>query len=895
MNAGEFRPRGSGKRVLSFAAICVAVLGLGTAVILKPALFQRAASRIERSSLGAFAGGNRPINGDGGHPIDFARDVEPILSSNCVKCHGPGQQKGGLRFDLKDEALKAGQSGDLAIIPGAPTKSSLIHRVTSRDVEEQMPPKGERLPPQTVAILQRWIEEGAAWPQGVAAGSKAPARGGEVTDKDRRHWSFLPLASVEVPQVAKTGWARTSIDRFILAAQEARGLQPNPEAPRRTLIRRLYFDVLGLPPPPGEIDAFECDPSPAAYENLVDRLLADPHYGERWGRHWLDAARYADSAGYEEDRPRPNAFHYRDFVIRSLDADLPYDRFLQWQIAGDLLEPDKPEAVAATGFIAAAPNVRPDFINFRKKDRCDELDDIVSTMGSAVLGLTVGCARCHDHKFDPISTEDYYRLTAFFTSAERVEAGIDPRKGKAYDREMADFNQRLKKVKSEEKEWKERKRGEFRGARIEELAAVEGEKALLRTAPDERNQAQSRLLARFARELEISDSTLRKHLNPEDMERWKAFDKAEADIAATRPAPVPKMLAIEDGPSQKTHLLIRGDPDREGPEVSPGVLPLLSRPAATTSFFLRFLHPRTTRMDLARWLTDVERGAGALTARVEVNRLWQHHFGRGIVGTPEDFGLRGDSPTNPQLLEWLAAEFVRGGWRVKPLQKLILMSAVYRQDDASDSARAALDPANQLWWRREPQRIEAEVLRDSMLSVSGCLNLQLFGPAVKPRMNPEAISVTNREKHYDEWPGNVADGPETWRRSIYIFSKRSNLFPFLQAFDAPDAVRSCTRRNATTVAPQALALLNDPFVREQSRAFATRLSALGPLEMRVKSAFALAFGRAPRPEETARSLHFIDRQEDEHRASATGEDVETAAMTDFCQGLIALNEFSYID
>jgi mono/diheme cytochrome c family protein len=894
MTVKALRPRA--KRALSFAVICVlGLLGLGATAIVNPKFFKPAARWISGTRAAySMKGAARPAHGTDANGIDFAKDVEPILSGNCVKCHGPEKQKGGLRFDIKDAAIKMGESGDMAIVPGAPAKSSLIRRVTSHDVEEQMPPKGERLSPQTIAILQNWIEQGASWPQGSASVPKAAAPGSKVTEKDRKHWAFLPIVRTVIPRPSKTGWVRTPIDNFILAAQESRSLQPNPEAPRRKLIRRAYFDVLGLPPPPQEIDAFERDPSPDAYERLVDRLLADPHYGERWGRHWLDAARYADSAGYEEDRPRPDAFRYRDFVIRAVDSDLPYDKFIQWQIAGDLLEPDKPEAIAATGFIAAAPNVRPDFINFRKKDRCDELDDIVSTTGSAILGLTVGCARCHDHKFDPISTEDYYRLTAFFTSTERVEASIDPREGKAYDREMADYEKRLKAEKSREKEWKEQKREELRRVKIEALPATEAEKASLRAPLNENDRAQSRLLTRFARELEISDGTLREQLNEADLERWKAFDKAEDDIRANKPAPIPRMLAIKECASQKTHLLVRGDPEHEGPEVAPAVLSLFSRPAAA-SLFGRFFSHRTTRMDLARWLTDDEHGAGALTARVEVNRLWQHHFGRGLVGTPGDFGLRGDSPTNPQLLEWLAGEFIRSGWRVKPLQKMILMSAVYRQDDTSDSARVTLDPANQFWWRREPQRIEAEILRDSILSVSGCLNPRLFGPAVKPRMNPEAISITNREKHYDEWPGNVIDGPETWRRSIYIFSKRSNLFPFLQAFDAPNAAGSCTRRNPTTVAPQALALLNDPFVREQARAFAVRLSVLGGMETRVRSAFELAFGRDPGLDETTASLRFIGQQVNEYRASSSAGDAETAAVADFCQGLIALNEFSYID
>jgi mono/diheme cytochrome c family protein len=888
MKVSRSHPSGPKKLILTVAAgVGVVILGGGMFGVLKPQVMKHALAWATRGRWGSDAAARS------GHSVDFARDIQPIFNQNCVKCHGPEKQKGGLRFDPGETAMKAGESGEMPIVPGDTARSALLRRVVSHDPDEEMPPKGDRLPPEKVALLERWISEGASSPWANGAPGAAPQTA--LADKTK-HWAFQPLANVTVPQVQQSAWAITPIDAFILAAQETHGLHPNPEASRRVLIRRLYFDVLGLPPTPQEIAAFENDPSPSAYEHLVDQVLADPHYGERWGRHWLDAARYADSNGYEEDRPRPCAYTYRDFVIRAFDEDLPYDRFIQWQIAGDLLEPHNPEAIAATGFIAAAPNVRPEFINFRKKDRDDELDNIVSTTGSAILGLTIGCARCHDHKFDPIPTADYYRLTAFFASTERVERPQDEQQGREYDKAMAQFDEsRLKKIKEEEKQWKNEKRKIATDSVIETLPISTEEKALLRAKADKKDSRQFELLNRFAEQLTISDLALRHGLSKEDQQKWVAFDKAEDDLSATRPAPIPRMLTIEEGPAQKSYVLLRGNPEAQGPEVKPGCLSLFTEQGSHWSLLQRFVPQRETRADLAHWLTDVNHGAGALTARVAVNRLWQHHFGRGIVDTPGDFGLRGDAPTNPQLLDWLATEFIREGWHMKPLHKMILMSAVYRQDDTSDDARVALDPSNRLLWRRKPHRIEAEVLRDSMLAVSGCLNPALYGPAVKPRINPEAISVTNREKHYDEWPANVTDGPATWRRSVYIFAKRSNLFPFLQVFDASDTIRSCPRRTPTTVAPQALTLLNDPFVREQARAFAARLAPLETPEARIRTAFELALGRPPSPEEAADSLRFLDQQAHDFEAPKDQTAASQNALTDFCQGLMALNEFAYID
>jgi len=816
--------------------------------------------------------------------VDFTRDVQPILSAKCLDCHGAEKHKGGLRLDERAAALTATNSGEVAIVPGDPEKSALISRIISDDPEEQMPPKGDRLVTRQIEILRSWIDSGAHWSPGTETSATVAAP--TVTEKDREHWAYHPL-STTVPTASKSAWATTTADQFIVAAQDAKGLQPNPIASRGTLIRRLYFDLIGLPPSPEEIAAFEADASPGAYEKLVDRLLADPRYGERWGRHWLDAARYADSAGYEEDRPRPDAWRYRDFVIRAFHTDLPYDRFIQWQIAGDLLEPNNPEVLAATGFITAAPDVRPDFINFRKKDRCDELDDIVATTGSAILGLTLGCARCHDHKFDPISMTDYYRLTAFFTSTERVERPLDAEQGRAYNKAEADYDKRLKKADKERRKWITHLAEQTRLVRIAALPIAESDKALLRAPKDDNNAAQKLLLKSYEREIELKGEALRASVSEADRQKLDALENEVKEIDVTKPADIPKMLIVEEGKPQATYLLSRGDPDHPGAEVSPGMITVLS-PAGT------IFRNGLTRADLARWLTDSVHGAGNLTARVAVNRLWQHHFGRGLVETPGDFGLRGDPPALPGLLDWLASELIRGGWKISRVQKLILMSSTYRQDVTYDAERAAIDPANHLWWRREPLRLEAETLRDSILAISGELNPKHYGPSVKPHIDSEAITVTNPAKHYDEWPHDVVDGPEMWRRSIYIFTKRANLFPFLQAFDAPNAIGSCTRRNPTTVAPQSLALLNDTFVRSQARAFANRLSARSTLRDQLPSAFQQAFGRAPTSSELSASESFVETQSAEYRAAGQAHP-ETAALTDFCQALFAANEFSFVD
>jgi len=836
--------------------------------------------------------GGLPLSGQTPR-LNFTREIQPILASRCTVCHGSFTRMSGLRLDSREAALKGGDSGKGAILPGNAAQSQIILRVSSEEAGRRMPPVGERLKIEEVARLRQWIDEGAEWPAADAQTGLETESAAAVL-KDHPHWAFRRLRSVNPAVVKGAAWVMTPVDRFILAALEAKGLRPNRMTSRQELIRRLSFDLVGLPPSAAEIDAFVGDTSPNAIEQVIDRLLASPHFGERWGRHWLDAARYADSAGYEEDRPRPGAFHYRDFVIRAFNEDLPYDLFIKRQLAGDLIAPDSPAIAAATGFLTAAPDVRPDFVNFRKKDRYDELDDIVATTSSAVLGLTLGCARCHDHKFDPVPARDYYRMLAFFAGTERFERPIDKREGESFAHLMAEYEQRLKPVKQKLDDWVKAKKAPLRLEKIAALSISDVEKGLLQMPLDESNSKQKNLLDQFMKDIEVSDKVLRGKLPVDALAEWDSLADAVKKIEHTKPPDIPRALTLRDGQPKKTYLLERGDPEREKTEVNPGVLTLLTRGEPA------YLKNGSSRLALAEWIVDPEHGAGALAARVIVNRLWQYHFGRGLVATPGDFGLRGEAPTHPELLDWLASELIRSGWQLKRLHKLILMSAVYQQSGAYDENRAKVDPANRLWWRREPVRLEAEILRDSILSVSGTLNRKLYGPAVKPHMDPDAIY--NADARYDQWPKDVKEGPATWRRSIYVFTKRSNLFPFLQTFDAPRAIGSCARRDVTTVPTQGLTLLNDAFMREQAWLFAERVlweSGADTLS-RVTRAYELALGRKPNQIELRKAAAFLKDQAKQYQDDLGSDSTSpsrsaVSAITDFCQVLLASNEFSYIN
>jgi hypothetical protein len=719
-------------------------------------------------------------------------------------------------------------------------------------------------------------------------------------------WAFRPLNRVEPPAL-KT-WARNPIDGFIAAGLDLKGLAPASPAPPAKLIRRLYYDLIGLPPTPEEVDAFERDPSPAAYEKLVDQLLADPHFGERWGRHWLDVARYADSDGYEFDIERPNAYHYRDFVIKAMNEDLPFNTFVKWQLAGDEVAPDNPMALAATGFCTNGPTVSNQELEL---NHYDEWDDMLSTTGVAFLGMTIACARCHDHKYDPISSRDYYRMLSAFTTTKRYDALLAPRaEAEAYRKSLAEWETRLKSAKDGLEAVYAPAREKLRSAKIDALQATDDEKTLLKSPKDDKNETQKQAFAKYDGQIKVSDEEVRKTLDGETIRQADAAIAAIAAVEIEKPASPPVALALTDAKPEPvdSYFLARGNPDAKQEKVTlgfmaalpgcddPRFMPATLRPADAVTTF--------RRAALAEWITDVDYGAGRLTARVIANRLWSYHFGNGIVRTPNDFGTQGERPTHPELLDWLAAELVGNGWSLKHLHKLMVMSAAYRQSSEFNPGAAKIDPENRLLWRQNPRRLEAEIIRDATLDITGCLNPRMFGPGVYPFMPPDAVATGSTPK----WPKDAKDGPDTWRRSVYIFVRRSARMPMIESFDAPDTVVSCGRRMATVTPTQSLSLMNSAFSSDQAKYFAERLrrDAGDDHAAWVRRAYLLALNRQPSDRELALSLDFLEKQIVRHQrqeaANAAAnyyalkdKDIRQAALTDFAQVILALNEFVYVD
>ncbi len=850
-------------------------------------------------------------------PVDFARDIQPLFADRCLKCHGPEKQKGGLRLDIKAAAFKGGDSEERGIVAGHANDSRLIKAVTSTDDDERMPPRkggGEPLSAQEIDLLQRWIDSGADWPESAEIAARPVRSEMKVTDADRQHWSFRPLSAIEPPAVTDQAWIRTPVDSFIRQAQEAKGISAAAPADARTLVRRIYFDLIGLPPTPEQAEAFVTDSirdPQSAFRNLVDELLARPQYGERWARHWLDVARYADSNGMEGDDDRPNAYHFRDFVIDALNKDMPFDRFVRWQLAGDELAPDKPEAIAATGFIAGGVNAAlPDNLMEEEKlrNRANELDDMVSTTSQAMLGLTLACARCHDHKYDPLPTRDYYRMMRIFNSGDRKEVPLAaPAEVKANQAEIDAWKAESDGAIKARDEWLKEARQPIeenvRAEKIAQLKISDDEKRLLREKPDD--ETAKKLAKRFKKELEIADGEYVAALPDDQKARWNELDARVNEVAKRQPTALPTAFAFADFAPEprESWFFERGNFMARNEKMDLGFLTVLTNGKTADDYWKTArdskLRDDTTqqRRALAEWMTDLDHGAGVLLARVMVNRVWQHHFGEGLVRTVSDFGTRGELPTHPELLEWLTGEFIRSGWSVKHLHRLILNSATYQQGAALNKAAAEIDPENRLLWHRRPLRLESEILRDSMLSVAGTLNPAVFGPGFKPPIPDEAMQARNVNHPY---PRDARDTPETRRRSIYMFHKRVVQYPLMQAFDAPDAQQSCGRRMNTTVAPQALALLNDPFIRARAEELAQRLQseAGSEAEAQIRRAFQLCLSREAAPDELTDARAFVTAQiaaRTERDAKQPAADLQHLALTDFCQSLFGLNEFIYID
>jgi hypothetical protein len=694
-------------------------------------------------------------------PPDFDRDVMPILASRCLECHTGADGKGDL--DLTRKA---------AVVP---VLNELWKKVSAND----MPPK-KPLPDAEKAVLKAWIDAGAKW-------GTDPIDPFAKTNSKRAGLDWWSLQPVKRPEVPKVAGASNPVDAFVLAKLADSKLSPAPPADRRALIRRVYFDLLGLPPTFAQVEAFAEDGSPDAYEKLIDTLLASPHYGERWGRHWLDVARYAETCGYERDQVKPHAWKYRDWVIAAFNADLPFDRFVREQLAGDEMPNATEQSLIATGFIRLGTwNDEP---NDPAEYQYDRLEDMVGATSTAFLGLTVRCARCHDHKFDPVRQTDYYRMAAAFWAGP-----IPP------------------------------------GPR-EHLGG-----------PDD------------------------KTLGRKGVFGW-----------TDRGREVPPIK-----------LLKKGDPNRPGPVVEPGHLsavPELDRPLAPPP---KEAKTTTRRLQLANWIADPK---NPLTARVWVNRVWQHHFGAGLVRTPDNFGFTGDRPTHPELLDWLAAEFVANGGRTKPLHKLLLMSATYRQGSVrpKQDEYAKRDAGNQLWWRAERRRLEAEALRDSLLMAGGNLKLEkIGGPSFTPDIPADALEGLSMKGA--AWKPSPPE--EQGRRSVYVFAKRGLLPPLLTTFDLPDTTLPSCRRDVTTVPTQSLAMLNNPFVHQQGEALAKRIGTKGTPEEQATAVWRLALGRNPTDAEVKSAVSHLAKQA---AVFAKRPDPAADALASLCLVLLNTNEFLYVD
>jgi hypothetical protein len=673
--------------------------------------------------------------------IDYARDIQPILTNSCVKCHGPEKQRNGLRLDTAAGVREGGDSGP-PVVPGDSAKSRLYLAITGAEDVVAMPPKEPRLTAAEIARIRAWIDQGAKYP----AEEKVGTPGSKVT-----LWSLQPVKRPAVPSVRK-GTVRNPIDAFVLARLEKEGLKPSPEADRVTLLRRLALDLTGLPPTPEESDAFVKDRREDAYERQVDRLLASPHYGERWARHWLDLARYADSNGYSIDSPR-SIWPYRDWVINALNRDLPFDKFTIEQLAGDLLPDATTEQMVATGFHRNTQINEEGGVD-KEQFRVESVIDRVNTTGSVWLGLTVGCCQCHNHKFDPISQREYYQLFAFFNNQDEPNLSL-------------------------------------------ETADPKGKK-------------------------------------------------------------VTTMVLQERATPRETHLLLGGDFTRPGARVSPGtpaVLPALPKHTGPGE---------PNRLDLARWLVAPE---NPLTARVAVNRVWGHYFGLGLVETENDFGTQGSPPSHPELLDWLAAEFVEQGWSLKALHKRIVTSATYRQSSAVRPDLETVDPRNRLLARQSRLRLEAEGVRDAALTSSGLLTPRIGGPSVFPPQ-PDGVSDFTQIKR--KWM--PSEGPDRYRRGLYTYFWRAAPHPALTAFDAPDAGTTCTRRNRSNTPLQALTLLNDAGFAEYAYGLAARVLRDGEKSEagQVRRAFRLSLGREPAAAEAERLTAFLTKQQ-EHYAEHSEE------------------------
>jgi hypothetical protein len=797
--------------------------------------------------------GTAPAAPDPSQTLFFESRIRPLLIDRCAKCHGPTQPQGGLRLDSREALLKGGTRGP-AVLPGQPDGSLLLQAVLHRAPAPRMPPSG-RLSAVEVADLERWVRLGVPW------GASSPAGTGTAIATEQ-HWAFRPVGRPQVPAVKTRGWVRTPIDAFILSRLEREGLKPAPAADRRTLIRRATYDLTGLPPTPEEIAAFVQDRSPApdAWRKAVDRLLDSPHYGEKWGRHWLDVARYADSNGLDENVHLGNAWRYRDYVVQALNEDKPFDRFLLEQVAGDLL-PDgddlkaRNQRLTATGFLCIGPKVisEPD----DRKLEMDMIDEQIDTLGKVTMAVTLGCARCHDHKFDPISTEDYYALAGIFKSTITMVAQKKPRMW--FEHSLAS---------PEQKE-----------AEQAHLARVGAHKKAIEAKLAAATEALRQSLA--------PNATLPKNPEPSFPAETKAeLARLRAELTELeKNAPsMPLAMGVSDGAPTDVAVHLRGSYQTLGKKVARR-FPVVLASAGAESLDQR----HSGRMELARWLISPEH---PLTARVAVNRVWRWHFGRGIVASTDNFGRLGEKPSHPELLDWLARNFTAPaggpengcGWSLKRLHRLLMLSGTYQMSSSQSAEATAKDPENLLFGRASMRRLEAEELRDSLLSVAGNLD-RTFGGTL--------LTLKNREYFFDH-TSKDRTSYDSRRRSLYLPVVRNHLYDVFQLFDFGDGAVPDGNRATTTVAPQALFMLNSDLADAASKGLARQL--LGRSELgtddRLRLLYPMIYGRPPAEPEVARMRGLLGRLEERAAGDATTR--AQHAWSWLCHTTLAANEFVYL-
>jgi hypothetical protein len=847
--------------------------------------------------------------------ITYEKNVRPIFKTHCFPCHGEGGElQGGLDVRLRRLVAQGGDSGE-AFVAGKPEESLLLQRLLAGD----MPPEEASIRPTTdeIATIQQWIASGA-----IASRPEPEDLDPDnyITEEERAFWAFQPVDRKQPPSVEAVKRVRTPIDQFVIAKLAASSLSLSPDADARTLVRRVYFDLLGLPPAPEEVEAFANDSSPNAYAKLLDRVLNSPHYGERWGRHWLDVAGYADSEGYTEDDPiRPAVYKYRDYVIRAFNDDKPFDQFVVEQLAGDELltppfknlTPDQAEKLVATGFLRMAPDgtgVGGVDQNLARNDVMAKTIEIVST---SLLGLTVGCAQCHNHRYDPISHEDYHAIRAIFEPAldwknwhvpakRQISLYTDADRAKSAEIEA----EALKLLDERTKKQDEYIEATFRRelAKLQESLHESITKA--RHTPEKNRTAEQNKLLKEHPSVNVTASSLYLYDKKAADELKKMADKANA-IRQTKPKE--EFVRAVWEPAGKalptTFLFHRGDPEQPKQAIAPRELTVLtSAKSAALPVNDETLPTSGRRLAYAKWLTS---GEHPLTARVIVNRIWLNHFGRGLVATPGDFGALGVEPTHPELLDWLASEFVASGWSVKELHRLITNSTTYRQASLHHSAGDAVDADNLLYWRMAVRRLEAEAIRDTTLAISGELNNKAFGPAVPVMADTVGQWVIGQENLNAGRPGAVIPMKgEDLRRSIYIESRRSRPLSVMDPFDLPRMEPNCTSRSSSTVSPQSLMLMNSEFVLTRAKQFAERVhqEAGEDVAAQIKFAWQLAFAATPHEDELAEAVSFVQEQTQHFAANPPPEtkdkqnaDPAGEALASFCHALLSSNRFLYID